>query len=151
MTTFDKLKNVKHGDYIAELKPAFSLHKIITAPMIGAFGGKDIEGANLALGFSYLPGPFKMIPDAHKHDFDQFLFFIGGDPNNFTEFDAEVELTLDGKVNSITYASWVFIPKGLMHCPLTIKRVGKPIIFVDARLTKEASVRTAAGKDKKSK
>ena len=148
MTTFDKLKNVKHGEYITELKPAFSLHKVITAPMIGAFGSKDTEGANLALGFSYLPEPFLMIPDAHKHNFDQFLYFIGGDPNDFTEFDAEVELTLDGKVNSITYASWVFIPKGLMHCPLNVKRIGKPIIFVDARLTKEASVRPAARKPK---
>lgn len=140
MTTFDKLKNIKHRQFIVELKPAYSHHKVITAPMIGAFGGKDIDEANLALGFSYLPKPFVMIPDAHKHDFDQFVFFIGGDPNNFTEFDAEVELTLDGKVNSITYASWVFIPKGLMHCPLNVKQVNKPIIFVDARLTKEASV-----------
>ena len=140
MTTFDKIKNIKHGPHISELKPGYSLHKEITAPMIGAFGGKDIDGANLALGFSYLTKPFVMIDAAHKHDFDQFLFFISGDPTNFVEFDAEVELTLDGKVNSITYASWVYIPKGLMHCPLNVKRVTKPIIFVDARLTKEASV-----------
>ena len=140
MTTFDELKNVTHGRFISELKPAFSLHKVITAPMIGAFGGKDIEGANLALGMSFLPKPFMMIPEAHKHDFDQFLFFISGDPNNFVEFDAEIELTLDGEVNTITYASWIYIPKGLMHCPLNVKRIGKPIIFIDARLTKEASV-----------
>jgi hypothetical protein len=96
--------------YITELKPAFSLHKVITAPMIRAFGGKDTEGANLELGFSYLPKPFVMIPAAHKYNFDQFLYFIGGDPNNFTEFNTEVELTLDGKVNMITYSSRVFIP-----------------------------------------
>jgi predicted thioredoxin/glutaredoxin len=94
----------------------------------------------MALGLAYLTRPFVMIDASHKHDFDQFLFFISGDPNNFVEFDAEVELTLDGKVNSITYASWVYIPKGLMHCPLNVKRVGKPIIFMDGRLTKEASV-----------
>jgi hypothetical protein len=116
------------------------VHPEITAPMIGAFAGKDITGANMALGLSYLTKPFIMIEEAHKHDFDQFLFFINGDPNNFVEFDAEVELTLDGKVNSITYSSWVYIPKGLMHCLLNVKRVGKPIIFIDARLTKEASV-----------
>ena len=28
-----------------------------------------------------------------------------------------------------------------MHCPLEIKRVGKPFIFIDARITNEASVR----------
>ena len=140
MVTFDKIKNIKHGAFISEFQPGYSLHKVITAPMIGAFGGKDIAGANMALGLSYLTRPFVMIEESHKHDFDQFLFFISGDPNNFVEFDAEVELTLDGKVNSITYSSWVYIPKGMMHCPLNVKRVSKPIIFIDARLTKEASV-----------
>ncbi|MGD1119176.1 MAG: hypothetical protein ABR886_06770 [Dehalococcoidales bacterium] len=140
MPTIDKLKNIKHGAFISEFQPGSSVHKEITAPMIGAFAGKDIAGANMALGLAYLTRPFVMIDASHKHDFDQFLFFISGDPNNFVEFDAEVELTLDGKVNSITYASWVYIPKGLMHCPLNVKRVGKPIIFMDGRLTKEASV-----------
>lgn len=144
--TFDKIRNIKRGPYISEITGGFSVHKAITAPMIGAFGGRDIDGANLAIGFSYLTKPFVMIDKAHKHDFDQFLFFIGGDPRDFTAFDAEVELGLDGKVNSLTYASWVFIPKGLMHCPLNVKRVTRPIIFIDARLTREASVRVAPKK-----
>ena len=148
MTTLAELKNVQHGQYITEFKPACSRHEEITAPMIVALASKDIKGANLGSGFAYVTKPLVMIEDTHKHNFDQFLFFIGGDPNDFIEFDAEVELTLDGKVNSITYSSWVFIPKGLMHCPLNVKRVGKPIIFVDARLTKEASVRPAAKKSK---
>ena len=149
MIPLEKLKNVKHGQYITELKPALSRHPEITAPMIASLGGKDIEGANLGAGFAYLVKPFVMIDATHTHDFDQFLYFTGGDPNNFTEFDAEVELTLDGKVYSITYASWVYIPKGLMHCPLNVKRIGKPIIFIDARLTKEASVRPAPKKSEK--
>jgi hypothetical protein len=140
MATFDKIKNIKHGPHISAFKPGLSLHKEITAPMIGAFGGRDIDGANLAIGFSYLTKPFVMIEESHKHDFDQFLYFISGDPENFVDFDAEVELTLDGKLNSLTYACWVYIPKGMMHCPLNVKRVTKPIIFIDARLTKEASV-----------
>ena len=146
MPTIDKVKNTKHGQYIVELAPGSSLHKEITAPMIGAGGGKDMEGANLAIGFAYLTKPFVMIPDAHKHPFDQFLMFFGAPPNDFTEFDAEIELTLDGKVNKITYPSYVFIPKGLMHCPLVVTRVGKPIIFVDSRLSKEASVRAVVKK-----
>jgi hypothetical protein len=146
MIPLEKLKNTNHGQYITELKPAASRHPEIIAPMIASMGAKDIAGAHLGAGFAYLDKPFVMIDAAHKHDFDQFLYFIGGDPNDFTEFDAEVELMLDGKVNSITYASWVYIPKGLMHCPLNVKRVGKPIIFLDARLTKEASVRPALKK-----
>jgi hypothetical protein len=151
MTKLEELKNEKHGQYISEFKPASSRHPEITAPMIVAMSGQDIEGANMGAGFAYLTRPLLMIDAAHKHNFDQFLFFIGGDLNDFTEFDAEVELTLDGKVNLITYASWVFIPKGMMHCPLNVKRVGKPIIFIDSRLTKEASVRASAQKSRKSK
>jgi hypothetical protein len=137
----EKLKNTNRGQYITELKPALSRHPEITAPMIASLGSKDISGAHLESGFAYLVKPFVMIDAAHKHDFDQFLYFIGGDAGNFTEFDAEIELELDGKMHSITYASWVHIPKGLMHCPLNVKRIGKPVIFIDSRLTKEASVR----------
>jgi hypothetical protein len=149
MITLDKLKNKNRGPYITELVPAASRHPEIIAPMIASMGSKDIEGANLGAGFAYLVKPFVMIDAAHKHDFDQFLYFFGGDPNNFTEFEAEIELGLDGKTHSITYASWVFIPKGLMHCPLNVKRVGKPVIFLDARLTKEASVRPSPKKSGK--
>jgi hypothetical protein len=49
---------------------------LITAPLIGAFSGKDIDGANLALGFSYLRKSFGMIADAHLPNFDQCLFFL---------------------------------------------------------------------------
>jgi hypothetical protein len=28
-----------------------------------------------------------------------------------------------------------------MHCPLAVKRVGKPFIFIDARISEEASLR----------
>ena len=149
MISIEKLKNVNRGQYITELNPAASRHPEITAPMIAFRGDKDVQEANLGAGFAYLVEPFVMIDAAHKHNFDQFLYFIGGDPNNFTEFDAEIELTLDGKVNSITYASCVFIPKGLMHCPLIVKRVSKPVIFIDARITKEASVRPALKKSGK--
>jgi hypothetical protein len=41
----------------------------------------------------------------------------------------------------INYPCSIFIPKGVKHCPLNIKRVGKPFIFVDASITQEASVR----------
>jgi hypothetical protein len=52
-----------------------------------------------------------------------------------------VEFTLGDKVIQINYPCYIFIPKGTKHCPLVIKRVGKPFIFVDASITQEASVR----------
>ncbi len=137
----DKVKNTRREPNVIEIKPAYSVHETITSPMVGAFGPKDILGSNLSIGFAYITEPLFMIPEAHKHDFDQYLFFISGDSKNFVDFDAEIELTLDGMVKNINYPSYVFVPKGTMHCPLNIKRVTKPLVFIDARLTKEASVR----------
>jgi len=50
---------------------------------------------------------------------------------------------LDGEVKKVNYPCYFFIPKGMTHCPLVIKRVGKPLVFIDARITEAASVRPA--------
>ncbi len=135
------IDNIKHGKFIVELKPGFSLYKQITAPQIGAFGAKDLNGANFSLGYSYLTEPFVMVEEAHKHDFDQVIFLLGGDPANVTDFDGEMVFGLDGKLNSITYPACVYIPKGTMHGPLNIKRVTKPLMFIDITLHTGPSVR----------
>ncbi len=42
-----EFKNIKHGSNIVELGPGYSLHEEITAPMIAAFGEKDLEDSDL--------------------------------------------------------------------------------------------------------
>lgn len=68
----------------------------------------------------------------HKHDVDEFLFYIGGDPNNILDFGAEIELTLgegkDKEVHTITATSIVYIPRGLVHLPMNFKKVAKPVL-----------------------
>jgi hypothetical protein len=39
----------------------------------------------------------------------------------------EIELWLEDEQHIITRSSLVFIPKGLRHCPLRIRRVDRPI------------------------
>jgi len=58
---------------------------------------------------------------------------IGGDNRNFLDFDADAEMFLGDKVRKINYPCHFFIPKNTPHCPLVVKRVGKPIVFIDAR------------------
>ena len=72
-----------------------------------------------------------MIDKPHQHSCAEILYFIGGDPMNFKEFGAEVELVMgeEGETHTITTTTWVYIPKGLMHCPLNFKRIDKPIMF----------------------
>jgi hypothetical protein len=140
MPGLENLKNVKHGKNIFELKPWRSLIPTITNPMITAMGAKDDPESNMAIGFAHITKPDRIGGPSHKHPFDQYIFLIGTS-DNFVDFDADVELELDGKVHKINYPFYAFVPAGMAHCPIVVKRVGKPIVFIDARLTKEASVR----------
>jgi hypothetical protein len=70
----------------------------------------------------------KMIPEPHAHDVDEIFFIFGGNPKNYFEFDAEIELFLgeEGESHIIDTTAIIYLPKGLIHCPVDIKRVGKP-------------------------
>jgi DNA-binding MarR family transcriptional regulator len=142
LMSIDKLKNIKHPPNIIELRPWHSRHVTITAPMITALGPKDIPESNLGIGFAYVTKPETLIEETHQHPFDQWIFFIGGDGNNFLNFDADIEMVLDGVTRKVNYPCYIFVPKGMNHCPLVIKRVGKPLVFIDARTTEDASVRS---------
>ena len=135
--------NVKRNQYVTELKEGYSVFKQVVAPQLGVSGGGDLGGANFSLGWSYLTEPFLMVGDAHKHDFDQVIFFMGGDPNKVGSFDAEVEFSVGdkGEKHIITYPACVFIPKGTMHGPLNVKRVTKPLMFIDITLSPGYSIR----------
>ena len=106
----------------------------VTSPMI-RYDGKEASNANFTYSVSYITQPLLMIKEPHKHDFDQFVCFIGGDPGNFKDFDAEIELYLEGEKYVITKTSTVYLPKGLVHGPLFHKVVNKPYIFLDMAIT----------------
>jgi hypothetical protein len=142
----NKLSNVLREPNVVELKPWQSIHKSITSPMITAWGAKDIPESNMAIGFAYITKPEELGEGTHQHDFDQYVFLIGGDSKNFLDFDADIEMLLGTEVRKVNYPCYFFIPKNTPHCPLVIKRVGKPFVFIDARLTAEASVRPAKSK-----
>jgi hypothetical protein len=146
MERLSKLENVLREPNIVELKPCKSFHATITAPMIVAMGKKDVPDNNFSMGFAYIEKPVTLIDVAHKHPFDQWIFLVGADGKNFLDFGADVEFELDKKVYKINYSCYAFIPKGMYHCPLVIKKVRKPIVFIDARVTQAASVRRAVKK-----
>jgi hypothetical protein len=138
-----KLANAVREPNVVEFKPWKSMHASITSPMITAWGAKDIPGSNLAIGFAYIERPETLGGDTHSHPHDQWIFLIGGNSKNFLDFDADAEMLLGNKVRKINYPCYFFIPKNTPHCPLVIKRIGKPIVFIDARITEEASASPA--------
>lgn len=66
---------------------------------------------------------------AHTHHVGEVLYFIGGDPMNFKEFGADVELFIDGEKYFINSTTFVYIPEEVPHCPLYFKNIRKPIMF----------------------
>ncbi len=157
MVSFDKLKNELHGPNLVELKPWRSVIPTITTPMITAMGAKDIPGNRLSIGFAHIARADEIGGPTHHHPHDQWIAMFGTS-DNFVDFDADVEFSLDGKVYKINYPFYAFIPAGMPHCPLTVKRLGKPIIFMDARLPEDKpgksignkpAAKNAAGKKSK--
>ena len=78
-----------------------------------------------------------MVDKPHMHDFPHFLGFLGSNPLDLYDFDAEVEFYLGGEKHIIDATSIVFVPAGVSHCPLNFKRLGKPIMFMEVMLTSE--------------
>lgn len=70
----------------------------------------------------------------HDHDFDMYLYFLGKD--NMADLGAEIEMGFgeEQEIHTITTSSSVYIPKGLVHCPLNFKRVDRPVLFVHATI-----------------
>ena len=77
--------------------------------------------------------PRLMEDKPHKHDFHQFLCFLGGNPLNIGDFGAEIEVWLgeEGEKHTITSPTIVHYPPGLVHNPLNYKKVEKPVFHLD--------------------
>ena len=66
-------------------------------------------------------------PDPHTHEWDEVIAFFGTDPNNLHDLGAEIELFIDGEQNLINETFLAFIPAGIVHCPLNILSITKPV------------------------
>jgi mannose-6-phosphate isomerase-like protein (cupin superfamily) len=71
--------------------------------------------------------PTNYSPPPHTHDFDEVLAFFGSNLENPQELCGEVELWLGDEQHILTKSCMVFVPKGLKHCPMNIRRADRPI------------------------
>ncbi len=92
---------------------------------------------DFSMAWRYITEPILLDRVPHAHDFNQFLCFFGGNLENMFDFDATIELYLgkEQTLHLIEKATVVFIPKGMHHCPLNFKRIGKPVLFHPIALT----------------
>ena len=73
----------------------------------------------------------------HVHDYDEAIAYIGTNPDDPYDLGGEVELWIDGKPNILDRSFIAFVPAGIKHCPLKIRRVDRPIFHFTAGMAKK--------------
>ena len=100
-----------------------------------------ISGVDCNFNFMGVVEPHLMADPPHKHEYDEFLFFITGDPENAPELGGEVEIGLGENWDKhvITTSAIVCLPRGVHHCPINVKNVDKPFYFGHVMLATQYS------------
>jgi mannose-6-phosphate isomerase-like protein (cupin superfamily) len=89
----------------------------------------NVVPGSFQLGISwYNRPPDNQMSGGHKHDTDEILAFFGSDPANPHELNGEIEFWIEDEQFILTKSALIFVPAGVQHCPLIIRRVDKPIL-----------------------
>jgi len=68
----------------------------------------------------------------HSHDFDEIIGFAGSNRNHPRDLGGELEFRIGDEKLTLTRTCLIFIPRGTIHCPITIKRIDTPIFMFEA-------------------
>lgn len=124
----------KYGKYVLregraatpELPPKDMRNIGLSEELTEAIGKFDIN-----FNFVGILRPHVLADPPHKHDCDEFLFFIPADSENWPELGGEAEIALgeEWEKHTITTAAVICLPPGIEHAPIYMKKVDKPFYF----------------------
>jgi len=110
--------------------------KVLDRTMLLGMTSKIMPGCPLFVGCEILwglPGGKPVdIEIPHKHDFAEVIGFGGTNRDHPRELGGELEFLIGGERHTITKTCLIFVPKGVDHCPVTIKRIDTPIFMFEA-------------------
>ena len=66
-------------------------------------------------------------PEAHTHRFSELITFFGTNRDDPHDLGGEVELWLEDEQHILTRSFLCYVPAGMKHCPLKLRRVDRPI------------------------
>ena len=126
-------------DYLftTRLREPSSIPEVCPGPWAHMRGISDLPGTKINMGWKVYIKPYKMEMQSHHHDHDEYQIFFGAEfPDLVGSFDAEVEHFIGPEYERhiITKATILYLPAGLEHCPIDIRRVGKPMLFSSLEL-----------------
>jgi hypothetical protein len=91
-----------------------------------------IPGARAYIDFGWicgLPSPNPPIPE-HSHGYEEVVLNIGGDPDAPETLGAEIEFCVGGEPLFFDTTAAVYAPKGVIHGPLTWKKLARPHLLM---------------------
>ncbi|MBQ9881511.1 MAG: hypothetical protein IJM42_02745, partial [Synergistes sp.] len=97
-------------------------------------GETYMEDATYHIGFQIFAGA-NDTEDTHFHQgAEEYIFFMGADPMNIFDFDAEIEMSFGDdpqhmETKLITKPTVVRIPANVWHCPIKFRKMKKPVLF----------------------
>ena len=110
--------------------------KILDRTMLLGIMDSIVPGCSLFAGCEMLwglPGGKPVdIEIPHSHDFDEVIGFAGTDRRHPRDLGGEIEFLIGGERHTITKTCLIFVPKGVEHCPITLKRIDTPIFMFEA-------------------
>jgi hypothetical protein len=74
---------------------------------------------------------------AHTHNYDEVVAWVGTDPDDRYNLNGEIEIWIDGKQNIIDRSFLAFIPAGVEHGPINMRRIDKPMFHFTAGMGKK--------------
>lgn len=101
--------------------------------------GKVVKGAGIQMNTAwYFAVPSKdPVFGEHVHDFDEVVGFYGSNPDDPYDLGGEIEVTINGEKHLINRTTMLYIPAGIKHMPLSIKKVNRPIFHFSIVANKE--------------
>jgi len=127
----------KYGKYILTEPPTREYPKGENRPKMSPLlmlNGADIKGAFHVNCMWVNPGPNPGVHEAHVHPHDEVIGFIGTNPDDPKDLGAEAVLWIEDEKYVIKKSFLAYFPKGVVHCPLTVNDVKRPILHFDIQL-----------------
>jgi hypothetical protein len=109
----------------------------------GLWVNKQLTGQNFTIGHQFVRKPFKSNNPCHTHNFDEYLAWYSGNPDDANDFQAEIVLYMGEEMEKhvFTKPTFVYIPEGFPHCPMEITRVDSPIIQIEIMIVGDNGTR----------
>jgi hypothetical protein len=88
---------------------------------------KVVDGAFHMNTAWYLKASATLEDVPHTHDSDEIIGFFGNNPDDPYDLGGEIEIWMEDEQHILNRSSLIFVPAGMKHCPLILRRVDRPI------------------------